>query len=306
MTAAREAQTEMLLRKSVVPLNSDATGRFLPWLVAVMVYLAALALVSAMAMSKIVTRWDHGLSGQITVQLPVTENDLTETEIAIRRDDVLALLRQSPGVLAADHIGRDETAALLEPWLGQASGLSELPLPDLIAVEIDQLDPPSTANLTARLIEIVPGATIDDHQRWLGNLLNLARSIEIVATLVVFLVGLSAVIMVVFVTRMGLAVHYQIVELLHLVGAQDSYIAREFQVHSLKLGFFGGLVGLILAAVTILGITQLLGQADTALLPALTLKPFEWLVLAALPFASALVAMLTARLTVLRTLSRIP
>lgn len=306
MTAAREAQAEMLLRKSVVPLNSDATGRFLPWLVAVMVYLAALALVSAMAMSKIVTRWDHGLSGQITVQLPVTENDLTEAEIATRRDDVLALLRQSPGVLSADHIGRDETAALLEPWLGQASGLSELPLPDLIAVEIDQLDPPSTANLTARLIEIVPGATIDDHQRWLGNLLNLARSIEIVATLVVFLVGLSAVIMVVFVTRMGLAVHYQIVELLHLVGAQDSYIAREFQVHSLKLGFFGGLVGLILAAVTILGITQLLGRADTALLPALTLKPFEWLVLAALPFASALVAMLTARLTVLRTLSRIP
>lgn len=306
MKAAREAQAEMLLRKSVVPLNSDATGRFLPWLVAVMVYLAALALVSAMAMSKIVTRWDHGLSGQITVQLPVTENDLTETEIATRRDEVLALLRQSPGVLSADHIGRDETAALLEPWLGQASGLSELPLPDLIAVEIDQLDPPSTAQLTARLIEIVPGATIDDHQRWLGNLLNLARSIEIVATLVVFLVGLSAVIMVVFVTRMGLAVHYQIVELLHLVGAQDSYIAREFQVHSLKLGFFGGLVGLILAAVTILGITQLLGQADTALLPALTLKPLEWAILAALPLASALVAMLTARLTVLRTLSRIP
>ncbi len=296
----------MLLRKSVVPLNSDATGRFLPWLVAVMVYLAALALVSAMAMSKIVTRWDHGLSGQITVQLPVSESDLTEAEITNRREEVLTLLQQSPGVLSANHIGREETAALLEPWLGQTSGLSELPLPDLIAVEIDQLDPPSTASLTARLIEIVPGATIDDHQRWLGNLLNLARSIEIVAALVVLLVGLSAVIMVVFVTRMGLAVHYQIVELLHLIGAQDGYIAREFQTHSLKLGFFGGLVGVALAALTIFGITRLLGQADTALLPALSLRPLEWVILGALPFASALVAMVTARLTVLRTLSRIP
>lgn len=296
----------MLLRKSIVPLNSDATGRFLPWLVAVMVYLAALALVSAMAMSKIVTRWDHGLSGQITVQLPVSENDLSETEIEARRENVLKLLRQSPGVLAASHIGAAETAALLEPWLGRSSGLSELPLPDLIAVEIDQVDPPNTASLTARLIEIVPGATIDDHQRWLGNLLNLARSIEIVAALVVLLVGLSAVIMVVFVTRMGLAVHYQIVELLHLIGAQDGYIAREFQSHSLKLGFFGGLVGVALAAVTIFGIGKLLGQADTALLPALTLVPLEWAILGLLPFASALVAMLTARLTVLRTLSRIP
>lgn len=304
--AARKALAEMLLRKSIVPLNSDATGRFLPWLVAVMVYLAALALVSAMAMSKIVTRWDHGLSGQITVQLPVSESDLSKAEIEIRRENVLKLLSQSPGVLSASHIGAVETAALLEPWLGRSSGFSELPLPDLIAVEIDQYDPPNTAILTARLIEIVPGATIDDHQRWLGNLLNLARSIEIVAALVVLLVGLSAVIMVVFVTRMGLAVHYQIVELLHLIGAQDGYIAREFQFHSLKLGFFGGLVGVALAAVTIFGIGKLLGQADTALLPALTLQPLEWAVLGVLPFASALVAMLTARLTVLRTLSRIP
>ncbi|WP_282607437.1 ABC transporter permease [Pelagibius sp. Alg239-R121] len=296
----------MLLRKSVVPLNRDSTGRFLPWLVAVMVYLAALALVSAMAMSKIVTRWDHGLSGQITVQLPVSESELSDAEVDARRESVIRLLLQSPGVLSANHMGAEETAALLEPWLGQSSGLSELPLPELIAVEIDQVAPPDTASLTARVEEIVPGATIDDHQRWLGNLLSLARSIEIVAALVVLLVGLSAVIMVVFVTRMGLAVHYQIVELLHLIGAQDGYIAREFQIHSLKLGFFGGLVGVTLAAVTIIGISQLLGRAGTALLPELTLAPIEWAILSLLPFAAALVAMVTARFTVLRTLARIP
>lgn len=296
----------MLLRRSVVPLNRDATGRFLPWLVAVMVYLAALALVSAMAMSKIVTRWDHGLSGQITVQLPVSEDEVSEAAIAERRDNVIRLLLQSPGVLSANHMSAAETAALLEPWLGQSSGLSELPLPDLIAVEIDQLTPPNTAALSVQIEAIVPGATIDDHQRWLGNLLSLARSIEIVAALVVLLVGLSAVIMVVFVTRMGLAVHYQIVELLHLIGAQDGYIAREFQFHALKLGFYGGLVGVAFAAITIIGISQLLGRAGTALLPELTLLPLEWAALATLPFAAALVAMVTARITVLRTLARIP
>ncbi len=296
----------MLFRRSVVPLNRDATGRFLPWLVAVMVYLAALALVSAMAMSKIVTRWDHGLSGQITVQLPVSEEGLTEAAIEERRENVMRLLLQSPGVLSANHMSPAETAALLEPWLGQSSGLSELPLPDLIAVEIDQLTPPNTAALSVQVEAIVPGAAIDDHQRWLGNLLSLARSIEIVAALVVLLVGLSAVIMVVFVTRMGLAVHYQIVELLHLIGAQDGYVAREFQIHALKLGFYGGLVGITLAAVTILGISQLLGRAGTALLPELTLIPLEWALLGTLPFAAALVAMLTARITVLRTLARIP
>jgi cell division transport system permease protein len=296
----------MLFRKSDVPLHRDATGRFLPWLIAVMVYLAALALVSAMAMSKIVTRWDRGLSGQITVQLPVSDSNLTAAAIETRRESVIRLLLQSPGVLSANHLGQEETAALLEPWLGQSSGLTELPLPDLIAVEIDQGAPPDTAALTARIEEIVPGAAIDDHQRWLGNLLSLARSIEIVAALVVFLVGLSAVIMVVFVTRMELAVHYQIVELLHLIGAQDGYIAGEFQTHALKLGFFGGLVGIAFAVLTIMGVSRLLGNAGTALLPELSLLPGEWAVLGILPLASAMVAMLTARFTVLRTLTRIP
>ena len=126
------------------------------------------------------------------------------------------------------------------------------------------------------------------------------------AALVVLLVGLSAVTMVIFATRMGLAIHGRVIELLHLVGAQDSYVAREFQRHALKLALRGGALGLLLAILTVFLIGRVLGGGEAAALPDFTLRPVEWALLALLPLVVAAVAMVTARLTVLRTLSRMP
>ena len=294
----------MLFRTSDLPLDRDASGRFLPWLVAVMVYLAALALVCAMAMNKIVERWDRGLSGQITIQIPPPDLDGVPTDDPI--DAALSLLAATPGVTSAEVLEPDEIAALLEPWLGTASSAEDLPLPTLIAVTIDPNAAPEMETLARRMAEAAPGAVLDDHKRWLGSLLDLARSIELVAALVVLLVGLSAVTMVIFATRMGLAIHGRVIELLHLVGAQDSYVAREFQRHALKLALRGGALGLLLAILTVFLIGRVLGGGEATALPDFTLRPVEWMLLALLPLVVAAVAMVTARLTVLRTLSRMP
>jgi cell division transport system permease protein len=296
----------MLFRRNDLPLERDPSGRFLPWLVALMVYVAALALVCAMAMAKIVERWDSGLSGSITVQIPPPEAagspDLREAAI----DRVIELLLDTEGVRSAEVLEPEEIAALLRPWLGTGSSYADLPLPALIAVGIDPEAAPDFDRLSRRLAEAVPGTLVDDHQSWLGQLLDLARTIELVAALLVLLIGASAVTMVVFATRMGLAIHGRVIELLHLIGAQDSYVAREFETHALKLALRGGVVGLLLAIATITLIGRLFTRIDTALLPELALRPIEWAVLALLPLAIAGVAMLTARFTVLGNLGRMP
>ncbi|MFQ6018560.1 MAG: cell division protein FtsX [Kiloniellaceae bacterium] len=296
----------MLFRRGDLPLNRDASGRFLPWLVAIMVYLAALALVSAMAMNKLVQRWDQGLSGRITVQIPPAVPGGAAGEAADPIDPVLRLLTGTPGVRRAEVLEPDEISQLLEPWLGTGAAAQDLPMPTLIAVTIDPAAETDLKALARQVAQAAPGATLDDHQRWLGNLLDLARSIELVAALVVLLVGVSAVTMVVFVTRMGLAVHGQVIELLHLIGAQDSYVAREFQSHASKLALRGGVLGLVLAVLTVVSVGRVLGPTEAALLPNFALLPIEWTLLAVLPLAVAAVAMLTARLTVLRTLARMP
>jgi len=295
----------MLFRRTDLPLHRDPSGRFLPWLIALMVYLAALALVCAMAMAKMVERWDSGLSGSITVQVPPPETSAPGAqEAAIVK--VVELLLDTKGVHSAEVLKADEIATLLEPWLGAGVAYGELPLPTLISVGVDPAAAPDYRDLTKRLTRIAPGALLDDHQSWLGQLLDLARTIELVAALIVFLVGASAVAMVVFATRMGLAIHGRVIELLHLIGALDAYVAREFEIHALKLALRGGAFGLLLAIATVALIGRLFERLESVLLPELTLSLVEWAALAALPLAISVVAMLTARFTVLGNLGRMP
>ena len=288
-------------RRQAVPLDRDPSGRYLPLLVAIMVYLAALALAGALAMNKLAERWDTGLSGALTVQLPAGTAG-ADGEFAA----VIEALGATPGVLAVAPLDDAAVTALLEPWLGEAVPAGDLPLPRLIAVTVDAAAPPDVAALEARLRELAPGSLIDDHQRWLGRLLDLARAVEVMALVVVLLVVLAASIMVAFVTRMGLAAHQRSIELLHLIGAQDAYVARQFQGHALSFGLRGGILGVLLALPTLYLARVLLQRIDSGLLPELTLRPYEWSLFILLPVAAALVTMLTARVTVLRTLARLP
>ena len=295
----------MLFRRTDLPLHRDPSGRFLPWLIALMVYLAALALVCAMAMAKMVERWDSGLSGSITVQVPPPETSAPGAQEAVIVK-VVELLLDTEGVHSAEVLEADEIATLLEPWLGAGAAYGELPLPTLISVGVDPAAAPDYRDLAQRLARAAPGALLDDHQSWLGQLLDLARTIELVAALIVFLVGASAVAMVVFATRMGLAIHGRVIELLHLIGALDAYVAREFEIHALKLALRGGAFGLLLAIATVALVAHLFERLESVLLPELTLSPIEWAALAALPLAISVVAMLTARFTVLGNLGRMP
>ncbi|HUZ71789.1 MAG TPA: hypothetical protein VMU87_02280, partial [Stellaceae bacterium] len=125
------------------------------------------------------------------------------------------------------------------------------------------------------------------------------------------LIGGVAVLSVSFATRTGLAVHHDVIELLHLMGARDGYVARQFERPALRLALIGGAAGLVLAAAALLALQHATGAAaflgDTVtLLPALHLRGWNWAVLAALPLAAGIVAMATARLTVLATLRRLP
>jgi len=294
----------MLSRQADVPIGQDPSVRFLPWLVAFMVYLAALALTCAMAMQKVVERWDQGLAGRLTVQVPPPASG--DAALGAQQvDQVIDALADISGVRSVELLNQEDIADLLKPWLGETVMQQELPLPTLIAVALDETSPPDRDAMAARLDGIAPDIVIDDHQRWLGRLLDLARTIEMIAALIVVAVMMSAVITIIFVTRTGLAIHDQVIDLLHLIGAQDSYVARQFENHALLLGLRGGVIGLLLAVLTVLLIGYLLERSQSGFLPALALSFWEWLILISLPLVTAVIAMVTARFTVMHNLSRV-
>lgn len=270
-----------------------------------MVYLAALATAAAIAVNNLAERWDTGLTDQLTVQVPPPAQEDAAPSQAVRVEAVVTALRNRDGVESVHVMDQARMEAMLQPWLGNGTLRDDLPLPQLIAVDIDTAAPPDLPTLRAAVDGAAPGAVVDDHRRALGGFLDVVRSVQVLAILVVGLVAGAAVITVVFVTRTGLAVHRRVIELLHLIGAQDGYVASQFQVHALRLGLLGGTLGLVLAAVTLLVLSQVSTGPASAVVPELTLRLWQWALLFLIPPVTALVAMVTARLTVLRTLARL-
>jgi len=290
-----------------LPLSRDASSRFLPWLIAFMVWLAAMAFAVLMILSAAGQQWRAGLEGTLTVQvLPPPQGDAAEIRTRVER--AIALLRATPGVASAEPVPDSRVAALLEPWLGKGALSAEmnLPVPRLIDVRLAQGAAIDGGALRARLAAEIPGAELDDHGVWLDRLVALARALEVIAFAVVGLIGLAAVATVVFATRTGLAIHHDVVELLHLIGAQDSYVAGQFQGRAFWLGLRGGLAGTALAAVTLVFLGYLAERIEASLLPPLALSAWQWAALAGIAPGAALISMLTARVTVQRAVGRMP
>ncbi|HWA42850.1 MAG TPA: FtsX-like permease family protein [Hypericibacter adhaerens] len=289
--------------RSDLPLGKDGSSRFLPWIVGAMVYLAALALAGVLAAGELVSGWRSELTGALTVELPQPV-EATDSDRQARLERVLDVLTQTPGIAHAEVLGPDAMAELIGPWLGPDAAAADLPLPDLIAVELDGGTTVDSAGLAQRLTEAAPEARLDDHRDWLERAERLSWLVRLLATLVLGFVSAAAALAVLFVTRTGLDIHRDVIELVHLLGAPDRYIARQFQNHALAQGFVGGLLGLAAGAATITAIGWLAAVLGGGLVPLARLGWSDWAIIASLPLAAALVAMLTARIAVLRILGR--
>ncbi len=228
------------LRREVplVPAASIA-GRALVTVVAIMTFLASLTAGTAMLISDAAQDWRHSVSREMTIQIkPVVGRDL-EAETAKAVD----VARSIPGIAAVEAFTKAQSEEVLQPWLGTGLDLSELPVPRLIVVKLDPKGDLDVAALRKALSDKVVGASVDDHRLWLDRLAVMSRTVVVIAVVIFLLVMIAMVLAVGFATRGAMAGNREIIEVLHFVGAADSYISRQFQRHFFRLGLRGGLVG---------------------------------------------------------------
>lgn len=295
----------LLARRSDLPLKNDATSRFLPWLVALMVFLAAVGIAAVFVLNGVVDRWDRDVAGTLTVQIAPALGEGGAVGTQERVDKAVELLRGTPGVLSARALTQDELVGLVEPWLGSSDLVGDLPLPRLVDVSLEPGAGVDVDALARALTQAVPGASVDDHRVWLSRLVHLSRTIEWFAGGTLALIGLVTALTVVYATRTGMAVHGEIIEVLHLTGAHDDYIARQFAERTFVLGLRGGVFGVGAAVPALIAIAASARQLEGGFLPELALPLAGWLSIALLPAAAALLAMAAARVTVHRTLGRL-
>ena len=292
----------MWLRRSEVPFWREKSERFIPLIIALMVFLAALALATTMALDGAARQWQQGAAGTLTVQIPAPAAAVSKAEESARIASALSVLEAMPSVERARVLPRHEIATLLERWLGEGNVSDRLPLPTVVDVKIQPGAELDIADVRRRLAAVVSGTSIDHHEQWLNQLVRLAQTVQFIGIAVVFLIGLAAIVIIIFATRASLAVHRDIIEVLHVIGARDAYIARQFQGHALWLGLRGGAYGLVLALATFFLLAQLAIGLEDPFWTHLALGETAWIALGSLPLATALITTLTARITVLQAL----
>jgi cell division transport system permease protein len=291
----------------IVPAGS-VTGRSLTLVVAIMCFLACLTTGAVYLMNLSAAAWLRDIASEVTVQVEAREPAGVDRQIR----EVVAFLGKQPGVVAAKPLSLEASAGLLEPWLGQSEGLKNLPVPRMIAVEVDRFSPPDFNAIRNGLASAFKGVALDDHRHWQQQIRTVTRSFALGGLAILALVALATMAIIVSATRSALASNREIVEVLHFVGATDRFIARQFQKHFLWLGIRAGVFGAALAALAFFSmpfVMELLGGGSASLIElqhlvgtgALDWPGYAWL--GAVVVVVAALCMLTSRVGVYRILN---
>jgi len=290
----------------LVPVDS-AGGQALAAVIAILTFLAALCAGGAELVAASSAQWRSDIAREVTIQ--VRPNAQRSIEADVER--AAALARQVPGVEAAQAFSRGESERLLEPWLGTGLDFNDLPVPRIIVIKLRDEVRPDFTPLRRSLQEPVPGATLDDHGLWVSRLSTMANTIISIGVFLVALVLVAAGLAVIFATRGAMAGNKEVVDVLHFVGANDDFIAREFQRRFFRLGLRGSAVGAggALVLTTILGLVTRSWRASPAgdqieaLFGSFSMSWRGYALVVVIALVVALVTGIVSRLTVRRFLN---
>lgn len=289
------------MRETSAILPRDKGAAPLDFVIAVMAFLAALALGASLIADRATESWRHGLAGKLTVQIVPPENGDAKAVLDSESNATLRLLRATEGIARAAPLSDAELDALVAPWVGKDGLTSDIPLPRLIDASLVPGAEVNVTLLAAQLKRAAPHATLDDHSRWIARLKAVADTVRYSAYIVLLLIAGATAASVSFATRAGLAAHHEMVALLHQMGARAGFIAGMVERHYFLSALGAALLGTLLAAVLFLGASGLeqFGVEAVPFLPPITLDWMELAWLAAVPAAAALIAWATARISVL-------
>jgi cell division transport system permease protein len=289
------------MREINAVLPRDRGAAPLDFVIAVMAFLAALALGASLIADRTTQGWSHGLAAKLTVQIVPPDSDDAKRILDRETEAAVNLLRAAPGIAHAAPMSDAELSALVAPWVGENGLTSDIPLPRLIDASIVPGAAVNVAALAQQLKKAAPHATLDDHSRWISRLGGIADTVRYSAYGILLLIAGATTAAVSFATRAGLDAHHEMVALLHQMGARASFIARTVEWHYFTSALVAALLGTALAALLFLGAGGLerFGVDAVPFLPPLTLAWSEMPWLLAVPAATALIAWATARISVL-------
>ena len=281
-------------------LDESRGTRAMTWIMAIMLFLTVLAGALGLGTLGAAALLDRQLAGRLTVQIvePVEAKRLDQTARA------LAALRATPEVKRAVEVDRAKLATLLRPWLGADGADPDLPIPAMIDVDLGVASDSALARVSDAVRSVAPSARIDRHESWMSPVRDFMAMVTWLALALVLLMAAATAAVVILAARSGLETHRETIEVLHMLGSTDVQVARLFQRRIAIDTLLGGMIGTVVAIGVIVLLGMQLSALGSDLLAGLSLSLRDWIALAALPIAFAVLATLAARQAVLGTLGR--
>lgn len=277
------------------------SGPFVSCLIAVLVYLATVAIAGLLLVDRTGSQWQDAFSRRITVQIPA---DTTAGDPNDRLEAALAAIRALPEAAHADRVPEQQIASALGPLAG--AGAAANLLPTVIDVRLQPDAEPRIDDVASRIRQTLPVATVDVRASQLEPALRLMRAVRLLSLLLVAVLTGTLIAAVVFATRARLAMQRDTIDVLHLLGGDNRDIERIVAGQALRTALTGALGGLACAVLTLLGFGWLAASPEGFSANDLALSWLVALAIAAIPPAAAAIAGVTAFLTVRRTLAALP
>ncbi|URW75199.1 permease [Sphingomonas donggukensis] len=278
-------------------LDDGRRTRAMRWVMAVMLFLTVLVAALGLGTLGAATGLDRQLAGRLTVQI------FSPDDAAVAR--TVVAIGGVPGVVQAQAVPRAKMAELLRPWLGDAGLDADLPIPVMVDVDLADARDATADAAAARIRSLAPGAQVDRNARWLAPVRSFVLSIAWLAGGLVLLMATATSAIVLLTARSGLDTHRDTIDVLHMLGSTDIQVARLFQRRIALDTLTGGAIGTLAALVAVALVGSQIAALDSTLVRGVTLSLVDWLILAALPLAFALLATLAARIAVVGTLRRV-
>lgn len=267
----------------------------MPWVIAILVALVVIAAAGGLSLRNLALASRADLAAAVSVQVIEPNPELRSA----RARDVAALLAEAPLVRSVRVVPEAELTALLEPWLGPGAGDGDVPIPALIDVELTRrASPAELAEITATLADAGPGLRVDAQSEWLRPVHQALGALQYLALGLIGLVALANAAAVWLAARNAFATHRETVEIIHLLGGTDRQITAVFSRAVLREAVLGAVLGTVLGAGAVWLLGQQFAALDSGMVASGGLALADWLVLAAIPLAGVLLALVTARITI--------
>lgn len=300
-----------ILKKHFSSFRDDIGTQFVTTLIALISALAVLCCAALIQLAKLEKRWSNSLQGHITIEVPALREDGSFRSL----DQVIVMSQQVREKLQAVEVikeikayTKEELAALIAPWAGEEALLDNLPIPGMVSITLHSNT--TTEQALPAIIKVLGTVSrdlrLDVNDRWARDIQRLASLLTLISAVIALALIFSIVMTVAGSVKARLANQAAEIDLLHLMGASDEYIIRQFQIHVLKLVSLASSGGLIVGLAVLAGIGWFLNRIELELLNNVGWSILQWTIILALPVMICLLSWFVAKITVSNALKTMP